>query len=46
MLTGEAGGGLVLMASAALALAVANSNLADLYFAALKTYLGPLSVLH
>ncbi|WP_449411328.1 Na+/H+ antiporter NhaA [Methylobacterium komagatae] len=46
MLTGEAGGGLVLMASAALALAVANSSLADLYFGALKAYLGPLSVLH
>ncbi|MEG9527297.1 MAG: Na+/H+ antiporter NhaA, partial [Hyphomicrobiales bacterium] len=46
MLVGEAGGGLVLMASAALALAVANSPLADAYFAALKVHLGPLSVLH
>ncbi|MCJ2015106.1 Na+/H+ antiporter NhaA [Methylobacterium sp. J-076] len=45
-LTSEAGGGLVLMASAALALAVANSRLADLYFAALQAHLGPLSVLH
>ena len=45
-LVSEAGGGLVLMASAALALAVANSALADTYFAALKAYLGPLSVLH
>ncbi len=34
------------MASAALALAVANSPLSATYFAALKTYLGPLSVLH
>jgi len=46
MLVSEAGGGLVLMASAALALAVANSPLADTYFAALKAHLGPLSVLH
>ncbi|GAB6842961.1 Na+/H+ antiporter NhaA [Methylorubrum rhodinum] len=46
MLVSEAGGGLVLMASAALALAVANSPLADTYFAALKAYIGPLSVLH
>ncbi|MEE7450986.1 Na+/H+ antiporter NhaA [Methylobacterium radiotolerans] len=46
MLVSEASGGLVLMASAALALAVANSPLADAYFAALKAYLGPLSVLH
>ncbi|KQT55049.1 sodium:proton antiporter [Methylobacterium sp. Leaf456] len=46
VLTSGAGGGLVLMASAALALVVANSPLAEAYFAALKTYLGPLSVLH
>ena len=46
LLIGEAGGGLVLMASAALALAVANSDLAEIYFAALKAHLGPLSVLH
>jgi Na+:H+ antiporter, NhaA family len=46
LLTGEAGGGLVLMASAALALVVANSPFAGTYFAALKAYLGPLSVLH
>ena len=46
LLTSGAGGGLVLMASAALALAVANSPLADAYFAALKAHLGPLSVLH
>jgi hypothetical protein len=31
------------MASAALALVIANSPLADTYFAALKAYLGPLS---
>ena len=46
LLTSAAGGGVVLMASAALALIVANSPLADAYFGALKTYLGPLSVLH
>ncbi|CAA2100882.1 Na(+)/H(+) antiporter NhaA [Methylobacterium bullatum] len=34
------------MASAALALAVANSPWADVYFATLRSYLGPLSVLH
>lgn len=34
------------MASAALALVVANSPLADVYFAGLKAHLGPLSVLH
>jgi Na+:H+ antiporter, NhaA family len=45
-LVSEAGGGLVLMASAALALVVANSPLADTYFAALKSYVGPLSLLH
>lgn len=46
LLTSEAGGGLVLMASAALALVVANSPWADLYFAALRAHLGPLSTLH
>ncbi|GEP06474.1 Na(+)/H(+) antiporter NhaA [Methylobacterium oxalidis] len=45
-LASEASGGLILMASAALALIVANSPLADSYFAALKSYLGPLSLLH
>ncbi|GJE43728.1 Na(+)/H(+) antiporter NhaA [Methylobacterium soli] len=45
-LASEASAGLVLMASAALALLVANSPLADSYFAALKSYLGPLSLLH
>ena len=42
MLQSEASGGLLLMASAALALVVANSPWADAYFAALKAYLGPL----
>lgn len=46
MLHSEASGGLLLMASAALALAVANSPWADVYFATLRSYLGPLSVLH
>lgn len=45
-MTGEASGGIVLMLSAALALIVANSPVAPAYFAALKTYIGPLSVLH
>ncbi|MGU3495957.1 Na+/H+ antiporter NhaA [Xanthobacteraceae bacterium A53D] len=42
----EASGGLVLMAVALAALFVANSPLAPAYFAALKTYVGPLSLLH
>ncbi|GJD95282.1 Na+/H+ antiporter NhaA [Methylobacterium iners] len=46
LLTNEASGGLVLMASAALALVVANSALAPGYFALLQTYVGPLSLLH
>ncbi len=41
-----AGGGLVLMAAAALALVVANSPLAPAYFGALGTYLGPLNLSH
>lgn len=45
-LDNEASGGLVLMASAALALVVANSPLADVYFHALHVYIGPLSLLH
>jgi NhaA family Na+:H+ antiporter len=36
LLTSEAGGGLVLMASAGLALALANSPAAPAYFGALK----------
>ena len=39
-------GGLLLMASAALALIVANSPLSDAYFHTLHTYVGPLSVAH
>lgn len=42
----EASGGIVLMAAAALALVVANSPLAESYFALLKVYVGPLSVSH
>ena len=42
----EAAGGIVLMAAAVIALAVANSPLADIYFAILHTKLGRLSVLH
>lgn len=42
----EASGGIVLMGAAALALFVANSPLAGTYFAALKTYIGPLNVGH
>ncbi|RWA77576.1 MAG: Na+/H+ antiporter NhaA [Mesorhizobium sp.] len=45
-LDGEAAGGIILMAAAALALIVANSALAGTYFAALHAYLGPLSVSH
>ena len=43
---GQASGGIVLMAAAALALVVANSPLAATYFDALHAYLGPLSVAH
>ncbi|MDX8532942.1 Na+/H+ antiporter NhaA [Mesorhizobium sp. VK25A] len=45
-LDGEAAGGIILMAAAALALIVANSPLAATYFAVLHAYLGPLSVSH
>ena len=45
-LDSEASGGLVLMAAAALALIVANSPLAPIYFQALHAYLGPLSIGH
>ncbi|TIX67513.1 MAG: Na+/H+ antiporter NhaA [Mesorhizobium sp.] len=45
-LDGEAAGGIILMVAAALALIVANSPLAQIYFAALHAYLGPLSVAH
>jgi NhaA family Na+:H+ antiporter len=45
-LAGEAAGGLILMATAAIALVVANSAFASTYFEALHTKLGPLSVQH
>ena len=45
-LASEAAGGIVLMAAAALALVIANSPASGAYFGALKTYLGPLSLLH
>jgi NhaA family Na+:H+ antiporter len=45
-LDNSAAGGLVLMAAAALALAIANSPLASTYFSGLHAYLGPLSVQH
>src|SRR3954454_6526551 len=46
LLKSEAGGGLVLMAAALAALAVANSTAAPAYFGALGTYLAGLTVLH
>lgn len=42
----EAAGGYVLMAAAALALIVANSPLAEAYFGALHTAIGPMSAHH
>ena len=42
----EAGGGIVLMAVAALALLIANSPAAPLYFGVLEIHIGGLSVLH
>ncbi|MBI0534197.1 Na+/H+ antiporter NhaA [Roseomonas sp. KE2513] len=45
-LDNSASGGLVLMASAVLALIIANSPLSGAYFAALKSYIGPLNLLH
>ncbi|PWL19154.1 Na+/H+ antiporter NhaA [Falsochrobactrum shanghaiense] len=45
-LDSESAGGIVLMIAAALALIVANSPLADTYFATLHLYIGPLSVAH
>ncbi len=42
----EAAGGLVLMAMALLAIVIANSPAAPIYFATLKTYVFGLSVLH
>ncbi len=46
MFRGEASGGIALMIAAVAAMVVANSPLAPAYFAALKTYVGPLNVLH
>ncbi|MBD0328394.1 MAG: Na+/H+ antiporter NhaA, partial [Pyrinomonadaceae bacterium] len=46
LLKSEAGGGVVLMGVAALALIIANSPLAGTYFEVLKTYVFGLSVLH
>lgn len=45
-LRSEAAGGIILMAVAALALVIANSPAAPLYFGALKSYVLGLSVLH
>ena len=45
-LKSEAAGGIVLMAVAVIALAVANSPLAETYFHTLHLYVGGLSVLH
>jgi NhaA family Na+:H+ antiporter len=45
-LDSEASGGLILMAVAAFAIAVANSTVADVYFHALHVNLGPLSLQH
>jgi len=45
-LDSEASGGMILMGVTVIALAVANSPLADLYFGVLKTYILGLSVLH
>jgi len=45
-LTGEAAGGILLIAAAVLALAIANSSAAPFYFRALETYAGPLTILH
>lgn len=45
-LDNEASGGIILMFVAALAIATANSPLADAYFHMLHVYIGPLSVLH
>lgn len=45
-LDNEASGGIVLMAVAVLAIFTANSPVADSYFSALHSYVGPLSVQH
>ncbi|MGX7706154.1 Na+/H+ antiporter NhaA [Methylobacterium sp. Gmos1] len=46
LLVSSAGGGLVLVASAVLALVVANGPYGDVYARALHAHLGPLSLLH
>ena len=46
LLESEAASGIVLIAAAAIALVLANSNLASAYFGALETKVGPLSALH
>lgn len=45
-LDNEASGGIILMAVAALAIATANSPLAESYFHVLHVYVGPLSIQH
>ena len=45
-ITSESAGGLVLMGTAAVALIIANSPIADTYFEVLASYVGGLSVLH
>src|SRR6478736_5417645 len=46
LLESEAASGIVLIAAAAIALVLANSNLASAYSGALETRVGPLSALH
>ncbi len=46
LLESEAASGIVLIAAAAIALVLANSNLAPAYFGALESRVGPLSALH
>ncbi|RYZ11479.1 MAG: Na+/H+ antiporter NhaA [Alphaproteobacteria bacterium] len=46
ILASETAGGLILIATAALALVIANSPLSEDYFHALHAYVGPLSVHH
>ena len=46
LLESEAASGVLLIASATIALVVANSSLAPSYFGTLKTYVGGLSILH
>jgi NhaA family Na+:H+ antiporter len=45
-LTSEGSGGILLIAAAALAMALANSRAAPVYFQALDTHVGPLTLLH